>query len=289
MKTLLSIVLMAIFTISSVTAQDEVLLYPQGPAENSGITVDESMQRSDFVINITEPRMYVYMAKDIKKSAPAVLICPGGGYSGVSVIKEGEEIARWFNERGIHAFVLYYRMPNGKHIIPLKDAQTAMDIMHQRAKEWKINRRQIGIMGFSAGGHLAATVGTHFVKKTHRPAFMILGYPVITMDSTLTHAGSRRNLIGSRPDDALVKLYSTELQVTKRTPPTFIVHAEDDRAVPIQQSYNFRDALLMNKVKVELHVFPKGGHGFGMRKTNPELDTWPSLLNDWLLKRKLIR
>jgi len=219
----------------------------------------------------------------------AVLICPGGGYSGVSQIKEGSEIAKWFNNLGVSAFVLYYRMPNGHHEIPLKDAQTAFNIIQQRAKEWNINKKKIGIMGFSAGGHLASTVGTHFKTKNERPAFMILGYPVVTMDKELTHAGSRKNLLGMNPSDDLVKLYSNELQVTKKTPPTFIVHAKDDKTVPIANSEQLFKALQQNKVPAELQIFEIGGHGFGMRKNGIPADNWDELLKTWLVKQKLIQ
>jgi acetyl esterase/lipase len=269
-------------------AQEKIMLYPNGPAKSNEIAVAESNLRVDFVINISEPCMYTYPAAEEKANGTAVLICPGGGYSGVSVIKEGEEIAKWFNELGVSAFVLYYRMPNGHYDIPLKDAQAALRIIHKRAKEWNINKKKIGIMGFSAGGHLASTVGTHFKTKSQRPVFMILGYPVVTMDNSLTHVGSRNNLLGKNPTDDLVKLYSNELQVTKKTPTTFIIHAKDDKAVPIANSENLKKALDNNNVPTELHIFEVGGHGFGMRKSGIPADNWDELLKKWLIKKKLI-
>lgn len=284
--------LSAIFTIlitGILYAQEKIMLYPNGATESNEITEPESFQRSDFVINITEPRMYAYPVLKEKASGTAVLICPGGGYSGVSVMKEGEEIANWFNNLGVTAFVLYYRMPNGHTEIPLKDAQTAFNIIQQRAKEWNINKKKIGIMGFSAGGHLASTVGTHFKTKNERPAFMILGYPVVTMDKELTHAGSRKNLLGMNPADDLVKLYSNELQVTKKTPPTFIIHAKDDKTVPIANSEQLLKALQQNNVPAELQIFEIGGHGFGMRKNGIPADNWDKLLKKWLIKQKLIQ
>jgi len=271
-----------------INAQQEIKLYPNGPKENNGITEKEVMQRGDFVINISEPRMYYYAAPKEKATGTAVLICPGGGYMGVSVIKEGEEIAKWFNELGVTAFVLYYRMPNGHTTIPLTDAQTALKIIQKRANEWNINKEKIGIMGFSAGGHLASTVGTHFKTKSQRPAFMILGYPVVTMKKELTHGGSRKNLIGENPTPAVEKLYSNELQVTKNTPPTFIVHNRDDRVVPIENSIQIYKALLDKKVVAELDTFAVGGHGFGMRKHGIPVDNWPELLKTWLKNNKLI-
>lgn len=277
------------FFIQMMQAQEKILLYPDGPSETNGFIGEEQFLRKDFIVKITNPRMYVYPAAADNNTGTAVLICPGGGYSGVSVIKEGEEIAQWFNTKGVTAFVLYYRMPNRHHNIPLKDAQTALQIIHQRAKEWKVDRKQIGIVGFSAGGHLAATVGTLFDNKTNRPAFMILGYPVITMQEGTTHKGSRNNLLGKDPSQELLKRYSPELQVTKKTPPTFIFHAEDDKGVSIENSHLFVQALQSNKIPVELYAFPEGGHGIGMRPTNPAADKWPAMLANWMRDRKLIK
>jgi acetyl esterase/lipase len=233
--------------------------------------------------------MYFYGVPEEKSCGTAVLICPGGGYSGVSVVKEGEEIAKWFNQLGVSAFILYYRMPNGHSGIPLKDAQTALKIIHERAKEWNINKKNIGIMGFSAGGHLASTIGTHFKTKTDRPAFMILGYPVITMKNEFTHKGSRYNLLGNNPSEETVKLYSNELHITKNTPPAFIVYANDDKTVPVENSKMFYSELQSKNIPSEIHSFDIGGHGFGMRKNGIPADNWPDLLKNWLKSNKLIK
>lgn len=283
----ISIVIMALIINSlSVHAQERILLYPGGAAESNGLTVAESFRSDEFILNISEPRMDFFPAPG--NNRPAVLICPGGGYSGVSHIKEGEEIALWFNERGVSAFVLYYRMPNAHAEIPLKDAQAALEMMHANARKWKLNTRKIGIMGFSAGGHLAASAATLFTSSKNRPAFVILGYPVITMMEH-THGGSRTNLLGRNPDEALIQRFSTELQVTTKTPPAFVFHAADDGSVPIANSERFVAAMKEKGVPAELYAFPKGGHGFGMRKTNPEADQWPYFLNEWLKKQKVIR
>jgi len=270
-------------------AQQEIKLYPKGPIEINELTSPESFRDPEFIINISEPRMYFFPAAKEKAIGAAVLICPGGGYAGVSQIKEGSEIAKWFNELGVAAFVLYYRMPNGHATVPLADAQTALKIIHKQAKEWSIDENKIGIMGFSAGGHLASTVGTHFKNKIQRPAFMILGYPVVTMQKELTHGGSRSNLLGKNPSADLVTLYSNELQVTKKTPPTFIVHAIDDKTVPIANSEHLLKALQENNVPSELHKFDVGGHGFGMRPRGIPVDKWPDLLKTWLQATKLIK
>ncbi|GAB1416976.1 alpha/beta hydrolase [Paludibacter sp.] len=273
--------------IYAIHAQEKILLYPRGASETNGIIGEEQFLRKDFVVKISEARMYFYPANKSNNTGTAVLICPGGGYSGVSAIKEGEEVAQWFNSLGVTAFVLYYRMPNGYHAIPFKDARTALDIINKRSKGWKINKSKIGIMGFSAGGHLAATVGTQ-MKGKNRPKFMILGYPVITMQSEYTHRGSRQNLLGKSPDESLVTQYSAELQVSKKTPPTFLFHAEDDKTVPIQNSRLFADSLKAKGVPFELYTFPEGGHGIGLRPTNPEADKWAEMLAKWMKKMGLL-
>lgn len=278
---------MSLFFSKSIS-QEKILLYPQGATESNELKTEEKWRDMDFLLDISEPRMYAYPASKENNCGTAVLICPGGGYSGVSAVKEGAEIAKWFNELGVSAFVLYYRMPNGHYEIPLKDAQTALSIIHKRSREWKINKKKIGIMGFSAGGHLASTVGTHFKTKAERPAFMLLAYPVVTMNKDLTHKGSRDNLLGKNPSDELVKLYSNELQVNKQTPPTFIIHARDDGAVPIANSENLLEALQKNKVPAKLVTYDEGGHGFGMRKKGIPVENWPQKMKSWLSERKLI-
>ena len=270
-------------------SQETIKLYTNGPKESNELTIPENYRDSGFLMNISEPRMLAFPAPKEKANGTAVLICPGGGYSGVAFRHEGKDFAKWFNELGVSAFVLYYRMPNGHTLVPLTDAQTALAIIHKRAKEWNIDKKKIGIMGFSAGGHLASTVGTHFKTNEERPAFMILGYPVVTMDSTLTHKGSRNNLLGKKPSDDLVKLYSNELQVTKKTPPTYIVHATDDKTVPVKNSIQLYQALKEKKIEAQLDTFAVGGHGFGMRKKGIPADNWPELLKTWMLKNKLIR
>lgn len=283
-------ILLSAFIFLSMTAfsQEEIKLYPNGPKDSNGITTPENNRDPEFLTNISQPRMYAYPAPKEKATGTAVLICPGGGYAGIAYIKEGTEFAKWFNDLGVTAFVLYYRMPNGHYKIPEEDAFAAMEIIHKRAKEWNIDKNKIGIMGFSAGGHLASTVGTHFKNKVQRPAFMILGYPVVTMDSTYTHKGSRTNLLGKHPSPELVKLYSNELQVKKNTPPTFIVVALDDKTVPVANSENLLKALQAKHIPAELHTFEVGGHGFGMRHRGIPVDNWTDLLKTWLKENKLI-
>lgn len=270
-------------------AQDKIILYPKGAEESNELEINESWRDANFLLNVSEARMYSYLTPKQRANGTAVLICPGGGYGGLSTDKEGKKIAEWFNEQGISAFVLYYRMPNGKHEIPLKDAQTALSIIDQNARKWNIDRKKIGIMGFSAGGHLAATVGTHFKNSKERPAFMILAYPVISMEKEITHRGSRENLLGKNPSDKLIELYSNELQVAKDTPPTFIVHAKDDTVVPDDNSKLFYRSLLKNNVRSEILLTQKGGHGFGMEKRGNDSDGWEDKLEAWLKRENLIK
>ena len=288
MKTPFFVFFFSFLTLSMTYSQVEIPLYPEGPAESNELNKPERFSRTDFIVDISNARMYFYAAPKEKANGTAVLICPGGGYSGISQIKEGSEFAEWFNDLGVSAFVLYYRMPNGHYNIPLKDAQTALAIIYKRAKEWSIDKKKIGIMGFSAGGHLASTVGTHFKTKKQRPAFMILGYPVVTMDSSYTHMGSRRNLLGENPSADLVELFSNELQVKKKTPATFIVYAKDDGAVPIANSENLKKAIEAKNISCEMQAYDLGGHGFGMPKRGIPADNWPDLLKNWLVKQELI-
>lgn len=271
----------------SVFAQEQILLYPNGASESNGLA-EEKWRDNDFMLNGNLARMYAYIAPEAISTGAAVLICPGGGYSGVSAIKEGKEFAEWLNKLGVSAFVLYYRMPNGHYEIPLKDAQTAMEYIYDHAKEWNVNPKKIGVAGFSAGGHLASTVGTHFTSKKNHPDFMILLYPVITMDREITHMGSRINLIGKNPSKELEQKFSNELQVTKKTPKTFIVATEDDTVVPIKNSYLFVDALKKHNVQADIKTYEKGGHGFGLRPHNLPVDKWTDELKIWLQANKYI-
>ncbi|MEY4798992.1 MAG: Acetylxylan esterase precursor, partial [Verrucomicrobiota bacterium] len=194
-----------------------------------------------------------------KPNGAAVIICPGGGYGGLVVGGEGHGIAKWLNAQGIAGIVLEYRLPAGHDKVPLLDAQKALTLTRTRAAAWKIDPKKVGIIGFSAGGHLAATAATHFTPE-NRPDFAILIYPVITM-SVGTHGGSKKNLLGATPSDELAHFYSNEKQVTKDTPPTFLAHALDDKAVPIENSRLFHQACQAKGVASKLLELPNGGHG----------------------------
>jgi acetyl esterase/lipase len=225
----------------------------------------------------------------------SVIICPGGGYSILASGHEGMDVAKQFVDIGVTAFVLKYRIPsdrtaNDKSLAPLQDAQQAIRLVRKNAEKWGLKANKIGIMGFSAGGHLAATATTLFTENADpsvsdttsvRPDFSILVYPVISFDSLITHKGSRNNLIGAKPTAEMTKKFSNELQVTPQTPPVFLVHAGDDGAVPVENSLRFYQACIKNKVPTDMHLYAKGGHGFGLNNKTTE-DKWFDRLAVWL-------
>ena len=250
--------------------------------------IQEQVERTDMIRigKVQIPQLEVYLPNKKSASGQAVIICPGGGYAILAYDWEGTDIAKLLNAKGIAAFVLKYRLPDplsstAPDQVPLMDAKQAMRIVRARATEWNVNPNKIGIMGFSAGGHLASTFSTHFEENT-KPNFSILIYPVISMDKSITHMGSRNNLIGNNPTNAMIKWYSNELQVTSNTPPTFLIHATDDDVVPVENSLLYYQALKVNKVPTEMHIYPAGGHGFGLANGNKSLESWPSLMIEWI-------
>ncbi len=247
------------------------------------------------VSGVTIPTLTAYFpAKGAANTGKAVVICPGGGYSILAITHEGHDVAKQLAERGIAAFVLKYRLPSDeimidKRIGPLQDAQRAIQLVREKAAEWGIKADQIGIAGFSAGGHLASTLSTHYrdafvenpMNVSLRPDFSLLLYPVISMQEGLTHGGSRNNLLGTHPDPDDVTLFSNELQVTADTPPAFLVHAEDDTAVPIANSEAYVSALQEHGVAAKLITYAKGGHGFGLNNKTAS-DKWLDHFVEWL-------
>ncbi|MBV9773765.1 MAG: alpha/beta hydrolase [Gemmatimonadetes bacterium] len=238
------------------------------------------------------PSMTMY--RPARPNGIAVLVFAGGGYGHIAVEKEGEPAARWLNSLGVTAFVVQYRLgPRYHHPAMLQDAQRAIRTVRANAGRWSVRPDRVGVLGFSAGGHLAATAGTHFdggradaadpVERVgSRPDFLMLLYPVVTMREPWTHRGSRTRLLGADPDPGLVTLLSNELQVSARTPPTFLVASSDDPAVPVQNTLLFYQALRAAGVPVEMHVYQRGGHGFGLAPDDPALSTWPRLAGIWL-------
>lgn len=293
--------LFLLLSVLMVNAQQELPLYGNRPIPNSKPVPDrETVDTSGVPVRysfslVSHPKLLIFLPPAGKATGAAVVVCPGGAYLHLAFTHEGTDVAKMLNDMGIAAFVLKYRLPNDETMVdktigPLQDAQRAIQLVRQRAGEWGVDPAKVGIMGFSAGGHLASTAGTHFDqavidnpgKISLRPDFMILLYPVISFEDSIAHRGSRDNLIGLHPDPAQVRKYSNELQVTAQTPPTFLVHTGDDKVVPVANSIHFYEALQANNVPSELHVYPKGGHGFGMN--NPTTaDRWTDRLHNWLV------
>lgn len=318
----------ALLGAQSIIAQQTIPLYEPGKIPNAKATaVQEKTNTFEsggrtirFVMDISTPELTIYLPSKAKNTGMAVVICPGGGYSGVAIDHEGHDIAKKLTEHGIAGFVLKYRMPksdivDNKEFVPLQDAQRALQLVRENAQKWGINPKKVGIAGSSAGGHLASTAGTHYQKahienpkKTNlRPDFMILNYPVISFADSLTHYGSRFNLVGEMSPEELEKImsdwqhseqklakapirpekikeYSNELHVTANTPPTFITHAVDDDVVKVQNAILFAAALQQHKVPVETFFYAKGGHGYGMDNPTASIDWMDSCLK-WLLKK----
>jgi len=284
-------------TTAAGTAAPVLPLYSGSIPDSKPSQVQETTEASGdriTVANVVQPTLTVFVPSRDKANGTSVIICPGGGYSRLAMGHEGYDVARRLNELGVTAFVLKYRLPNDrsqpdKSIAPLLDAQQALRMVRQLAPKYNLNPERIGLMGFSAGGHLAATAGTHFAQPVGdnpgpasvRPAFLVLLYPVISFSDSLKHAGSRDNLLGATASPDQVRRYSNELQVSAQTPPTFLVHAEDDNVVPVQNSLVFYQALHRHKVPAEMHLYPKGGHGFGMNNATTK-DKWMDRLQNWL-------
>lgn len=256
------------------------------------------------ITNVRWPSLTLYLPAPDTATGAAVVICPGGGYGSLAIDKEGHDVAKWLNTLGVAGIVLKYRLPKAtgdvKDIpLPLQDAQQALRIVRTRAGEWKIDPQRVGIMGFSAGGHLAATAATHFdagkpdaadalARASCRPDFVVLVYPVVSMKEGVGHAGSRGALLGKTPSDDAVKLYSNELQVTPQTPPAFLVHAKDD-GVKVENSILFHEALTKAGVPSEIQLFDRGGHGYGLGIRGGDVAQWPKRCADWLTARKLLQ
>lgn len=264
----------------------------ENPSIKENIILTET--GAERIANVTEPTLSIYFPTKAPQNTSAVIICPGGGYGRLAMPPEGNDVASWLNENGIVGIVLKYRLPNGaimknKMVGPLMDVQEAVRIVRKNAKNWNIDPDKIGVMGFSAGGHLASSIATHFNDKIYesdtisaRPDFSILIYPVVSMNPEITHKGSRKNLLGEKPEQKYVDAFSNELQVTENTPPAFIVHAADDSSVPVQNSINYFLAMEKNKVSAELHIYEKGGHGFGLAKNRGTESGWPNACLAWL-------
>jgi acetyl esterase/lipase len=276
----------------SAAGKPVILLWPEGAPGAHG-TADKD-----------KPTLTVHLPAPAIANGCAVVICPGGGYQHLAIDYEGHDVAEYFNTFGVAGFVLKYRLaPDYHHPSPLLDVQRALRIVREKAGEWHIDPHRVGVMGFSAGGHLASTAATHFDagkpdasdpidNQSCRPDFAILAYPVITMSDKFGHGGSKKNLLGPNPEKGLAESLSNETQVTAQTPPTFLFHTAEDSAVPVENSVEFFLALRKAGVPAEMHVYEKGRHGLGLGTKDPKiafaLGTWPARLHDWMQLRSLL-
>jgi acetyl esterase/lipase len=294
-----------IFNMFKAASQEVIPLYPGDsiPNSKSNSLVERTERAGNGLLityNVTVPTLKVFLPAPDKANGTSVIICPGGGYSSLAADHEGEAVAKALIEWGVTAFVLKYRLPNDESMLdktigPLQDAQRAIQLVREKAKLWQLNPRQVGIMGFSAGGHLAGSATVHFddplignpLKTSLRPDFSILAYPVITFTGEFAHKGSRERLLGKEPNPAKVKYFSLEEQVTKKTPPVFLMHAKDDRAVNVENSMMFAAELEKKNIKHDMYLYDKGGHGFGL--VNPTTDVeWMKYVKQWMFSQNLI-
>ncbi len=277
----LTFVMIGILSVLAMRAQKpafDIDLWPNGLPNSNGI--DKTLPFDDSKQNF-KPSIRVFLPEAGKATGRAVVCCPGGGYSHLATGHEGYDWAPFFNERGIALIVLKYRMPHANPDVPISDAKEALRVVRENAQQWNINPKKVGLMGSSAGGHLASTVATHS-DSTIVPAFQILFYPVVTFDYKYTHKGSRHGLIGEKATQEMVDLYSNEMQVTSQTPPAIMLLSDDDRVVPSQNSVNYYLALKQHGIKTTMHIYPSGGHGWGCRENFKYHKEMMSDLSAWL-------
>jgi acetyl esterase/lipase len=281
----------------AIKAQEIINLY-SGSIPNSKASDIKETEHSGMYSGVTKPTLEIFLPEKEKSTGTAVIICPGGGYSVVVYQAEGVQTAKEFARNGVAAFVLKYRLPDDstmvdKKIGPLQDAQQAIKIVRENASKWGIEKNKVGIMGFSAGGHLASTAATHFKKAVIendnntnlRPDFQILVYPVISMQDSLTHLDSRTKLLGKNPSKEIIDEFSNELHVDENTPPAYITQAADDKVVDVDNSIVYFESLRHHNVPVEMHIYPKGNHGFVLRRPTEE---WMKPIFKWMKNSKWI-
>lgn len=286
---LLALSALLIFTCTTMNAQKVIKLWETTPPTSNEITEAEKSERNgNWVTNVSSPELTIYQANKTKSTGMAVVICPGGGYAGLAIQHEGSQFAKWLNGQGITAFVLKYRMPNKHKEVPLDDAQQAIRYVREHANEFGVDTNKIGIAGFSAGGHLAATASTHYTTEgvSTRPDFSILFYPVITMEAA-THGGSRSNLLGDKPQSEDIQFFSNEKHVNANTPPAILLLSDDDKSVPTTNSVLYYESLKKNSVPATMYIFPKGGHGWGMNIDFEYHSQMLELLGMWLKSTRI--
>jgi acetyl esterase/lipase len=294
--------LLILIMTANVFSQEFIPLWEKGKIPNSkGLELKDDI-RNERVYQVGTPGFYAFFPSNQENKGAAVLICPGGGYERLAYIIAGHQFAKWFNAMGVSAFVLNYRLPNSpdlqqREIGPLQDAERAMRVIRANAEKWQINADKIGVLGTSAGGHLAANlgiatedvarIGDELDKFNFAPNFMILISPVITMGE-FSHAGSRKNLLGENPAPAMIEKYSLEKRVTGNTPPAFLVHAFDDKSVSVRNSLMFYQALLDKNISASLHIFPGGGHAIALRNNPGSTEKWSELCEMWMIEMGFI-
>lgn len=295
------VILILLFLAKISLAQNHIIPLWEGtpPLQKEMDLKEEAVHEGILRIsNVQQPTIEVYLPTKQIATGEAVVIFPGGGYGILAYNWEGTDFAKWLNSQGIAGIVVKYRLPISKSLtdpkeVPLLDAQRAIRLVRHHASDWNINPEKVGIMGFSAGGHLASTLSTQYEHSidrdmdsidqlSARPDFSILVYPVITFNDRFTHGGSKKNLLGEKPDPKLVERFSNELNVNENTPPTFLVHAQDDQAVPLENSTLYYQALHANQVKASLHIYPTGGHGFAFGMGRGAVENWRDTLLDWI-------
>lgn len=300
MKKLILLLAIILVALPGIT-QNKILPLWEGDPPNYLETNEVTIWDTSDIVRVRlvqKPDIAIYLPSKKNATGEAVVICPGGGYHILAYDWEGSDIARWFNSHGIAAFVLKYRLPISNsnvipHISPLLDAQRALRLVRYHADEWNIDSQKIGIMGFSAGGHLASTLSTHHDggdpskddpvdRVSCRPDFSILVYPVISFTEEFAHSGSRKALIGENPGKKLVNYFSNELQVNEDTPPAILIHSDDDKGVPVENSIAYYKALRAHNIPSELHIYPYGGHGFSLAIGRGHLSTWPDRVIEWI-------
>ncbi len=299
-KYFLTLVFLTLFLSYSWSQNPVLKVWPNGvPGSIKTDTYSEKATEANGIPSryekVTDPSLTVFLPTAEKATGTAVIICPGGGYGVLAFDHEGYAIARWLNENGIAGIILKYRLPSDlimkdKSVGPLQDAQEAIRIIRRNREHWRIDPHKIGVIGFSAGGHLASTISTHYADNVYevadttsaRPDFSLLIYPVITFNSSFTHGGSRKNLIGNNPSQEAIDHFSNELQINAKTPPAFLVHSSDDKAVPVKNSLVYYEALVKNNIAAEMHIFQKGGHGYGLSVGKGTQSSWPVLCINWL-------
>ena len=303
-----SISIIMIFCLQLILAQkDKISLYPEGIPCKSNLETELDYDSSGRIFKkVSDPEIWYYPSEKIKgkENNVAVLVIPGGGYWGLWFDKEGVDVAKWLNNIGVSAFVLKHRLPHWeskdcRSKVALMDAQRAMRIIRKNSKIWNIDPNKIGVLGFSAGGHLASTLSTHhdngldlsdlkFEKTSSRPDFSILVYPVITMNRPYAHNGSRENLLGKIPSQEYLDYYSNDLQVREDTPPAILIHSDDDKGVLPENSIQYYLALRKYNIPAALHIWEDGGHGYGLGNDKGSIKSWAKICEEWMIQRGII-